>query len=141
MGIALEDLGVAAQALHAFLNTGTAAIDHAHDGRAGARRQVHHPANLAGLHLTQAAALNGEILGVGVNGAAIHLAVTGHNAIAIEGIGGRVGLLGDERFQFTEGSGVHQRFNALEGGKGTLGVVFVDSGLTAAQTGFLTHFL
>ena len=62
-GVAQEDIGIAAQAHHPFLDTGAPGIIDADHRRAVFHRHIHDLADLLGMDLTQAAAKDGEILG------------------------------------------------------------------------------
>ena len=61
--VALEDLGIAAERRHAFLDARAAGIVEADDRRAVAQRHVLDLGDLLGMRLRQRAAEDGEILG------------------------------------------------------------------------------
>ena len=65
--VAQEDVGVAAERHHAFLDARAARVVQAHDRRAHAHRQVHHLADLRGVGLGERAAEHGEVLREGVD--------------------------------------------------------------------------
>ena len=79
------------------------------------------------MHLAQAAAAGGEVLGIGADHPAVHPAVTGNHAL-----GGDVELVHaearatvlDEQIGLDEGPGVEEAVEALAGGELTLLFVF-----------------
>ncbi len=55
-GIAIEDVAVASQSVHAFLDAGSAAVLNADQGKSAFQRHVHDLADLGGVHFTQGTA-------------------------------------------------------------------------------------
>jgi len=139
--VAPENFRVAAQAFHAFLDARAARIDHPDDWRAVFGCQIHHAADFAAVHLTQGAALHGEILGVNVHRTPVHLAVASHHAVSQRGFGLRVVLLHHQSFQLPETAFVKQQQNAFARGEAALGVLLVNTGLTAAQLSFRKYLV
>ena len=66
---------------HAFVDTGSTAIVHGDKRSTGFDSHVHHAANLFGVALAQGAATHRKVLGGCKHQTAIHLAVTGHDAV------------------------------------------------------------
>jgi hypothetical protein len=80
--IAEEDLAVAGECLDAFLDARSAGVVNADDGDAGLDGEVEEVADFLGVNGTDGAAANGEILGVGGNGAAIDVSGRADDAVA-----------------------------------------------------------
>jgi len=95
------------------------------------------------LHLTERAAIHGEVLGVDVHGPPIDLAVAGHDALAHVLVGRQphlvVGLVRDVRFQLVECARIEQQGQPLAGGKLALGVLCGDARLATALPRALAH--
>jgi hypothetical protein len=79
--VAVKDLAVAGQGIHAFLDAGAARIVEADEGHPGFEGHVHDLADLLGLHLTEAARPGGKILGKGEHRPAVHQAVSGNHTV------------------------------------------------------------
>ncbi len=84
LGVAPEDLGVAAQRRHPFLNPRAARVVEPDDRAAGLHRQVHHLADLLRVRLRQRTAEHGEVLREHAHIAAVDPAVPGDDPIAQE---------------------------------------------------------
>ncbi len=127
--VAVEDLGVAAQARHALLDPRPARVVQPDQRRAGPQRQVHHVADLAGVRFRQRAAEDREVLREDVDLPAVDAAGAAHHAVA-----GDLALLhpevgaavGDEHAQLGEAAGVAERGDPLADGEPALGVDLLD---------------
>ncbi len=82
--VAQEDVGVAGERLHAFLDAGAAGIVEADDGSADAHGGVHDLDDLGGVGFRERAAEDGEVLGEDEDQAAFDAAVAGDEAVAVE---------------------------------------------------------
>ena len=80
--VAQEDVGVAAERHHPFLDARAARVVQADDGRAHAHRQVHDLADLGGVGLGERPAEHREVLREGVHRPAVDPAVARHDAVA-----------------------------------------------------------
>jgi len=80
-GVATENFGVATQAFDTFLNAGPTRIQQANDGRAVAYGQVEDPADFVAVHFAQCATINGEVLGVNVDGTAVYQPIPRDNPV------------------------------------------------------------
>ncbi len=78
-GIAIEDLSVPAESVHPLLDPRAAGIVYADHGRPGFHGEVHHFADLAGVHLSQGAAHDREVLGKEEYPSALHGTVSGND--------------------------------------------------------------
>jgi len=127
-----ENLGVTAQAFHAFLNARASRVNHANDGRAVLGRQVHDTADFSAVHFTKRAALNGKVLSVDVYLAPVHLSVAGHHAVTQRRFSLGVVLLDHQGFQFPEAAFIQQQQDALARRKAAFGMLFINPGLSAS---------
>jgi hypothetical protein len=82
--VAPEDLGVAGERVDALLDPGAARVVEPDQGHAELERHVHHLADLAGVHLAQRAADDGEVLAEEVDRPALDQRVPGDDAVAEE---------------------------------------------------------
>ena len=80
--VALEHLGITAEAGNAFLNARAAAVVEPDDRRADLHRGVHHLADFLRMALGQRAAENGEILAKDIDQPSVDRARSGDHAIA-----------------------------------------------------------
>ena len=80
--VAQKNVGVTAQADHAFLNPRAAGIVESDNRRANLHRQIHHLANFFGVRFGKGTAEDGEVLGEYKNLSTINQAVPGDHAIA-----------------------------------------------------------
>ena len=80
--VAQEDVGVAAERQHAFLDARAARVVQADDRRAHLHRQVHDLDDLGGVGLRERAAEDREVLREGVDDAAVDAALAGDDAVA-----------------------------------------------------------
>jgi hypothetical protein len=81
--VAAEDLGEEAERRDALLDAGAAAVVDADDRAAGLQREVHDLHDLLAVHLAERAAEDREVLRVDADGAAVHGAVAGDDAVAV----------------------------------------------------------
>ncbi len=149
--VALEDLGIAAEGGHAFLDAGAAGIVKADDRRAVPERHFLHLHHLLGMRFRQRAAENGEILGEDKDRAAVDRAPAGHDAVAGDFLSGHAEIGGavlDEHVELLERTFVEEDLDALAGGELAFLVLCVDAGLAAAGARdgaaaleFVQHFL
>ena len=112
------------------------------NGGAVADRQIHHPADLVAGHFAQAAAADGEILRIRIDGPAVDQAESGDHTVGIAPVIAtrQVCPLGDKRFGFLEGPGVEQQFQPFTGSQLALGVLLGDTILTAGKLQFGAFF-
>ena len=80
-GVAIENLPVGAQRIHALLDAGPAGVVEPHKRHPGLQGQVHDLADLLAVHLPQRPGAAGEVLGKGEHRAAVHLAKTGDHPV------------------------------------------------------------
>jgi hypothetical protein len=80
-GIAIKDLAVAGQGVHAFLDAGAARIVEANEGDPGFEGHIHDFADFFGLHLAEAARPGGKILGKGEHRPALYHSVPGNHTV------------------------------------------------------------
>ncbi len=133
--IALEHLAVTAERGDAFLDAGAAGIEQADDRRAGAHRHVLDLDDLLRVRLRQRAAEHGEILGEGEDGAAVHGAEAGDDAVAgdLRFLHAEiVGAMLDEHVELLERVAVHQQLDALARGELAALVLRLDALFAAA---------
>ena len=72
-GVAEEDAAIAGQSIYCLLDAGTAGIVDADAGSSHLHGQIHDLPDLMGMLLTKGAALDGEVLGISIDQAAVHL--------------------------------------------------------------------
>ena len=116
--IAQEDIGVARQRHHAFLNARAAGIVEPDHRRAGLQRQVHDLADLLRIGLGERSAEHREVLREDVDQAAFDAAVAGDEAVAGDDLlvhAEIAAAMGDQLIEFLEGALVEQQFDALAG--------------------------
>ena len=133
--VALENLGIAGQAVDAFLDTGSAGVIEADDGCADLHGLVHHLADLRGEGFGKGTAEHGEILGENIDQTAVHCAVAGHHTVGEELVllDAEVhAAVGYEHVELLKAALVEEHQDALARGIFTLGVLFVNLVLTAA---------
>jgi len=135
--VALEDVGIAGQRVHAFLDTRTARVVHADAGGAVAQGHVHDLADLVRHRQRQRTRRHGEVLCENIDQASVDRTVTGHYAVA-EGMAlvhpEVIAAMRDEHVELLEGSLVEQHLDTLAGRVLTLGMLGVDTLLTASET-------
>ena len=114
--VAVEDFAVAGEGMDAFLDAGTAGVVDGDHRNAEGGGGFHHVADFLGVHATQGAAGDGEVLREGGDRAAADVAdagddaVTGHFAVVHAG-----GVVVDVHAGFLEGAGVVEVVKALAG--------------------------
>ena len=110
--VAEEDVGVAAERHHAFLNPRAARVVEADDRRPSFMRQVHDLDDLRGVGFRQRAAEHGEVLRKRKHLAAVDEAVPGDDAVAGDDLVGHPEVeaaVRDELVDFFEGAGSNSR--------------------------------
>ena len=116
--VAQEDVGVAGERHHAFLDAGAAGVVEADDGSADAHGDVHDLDDLGGVGFGERAAEDGEVLGEDEDEAAFDAAVAGDEAVAEDFllVHAEVGAaVGDQLVGLFEGAFVEQELDALAG--------------------------
>src|SRR5690606_629311 len=106
-----EDLAVAGEGFVAFLDAGAAGVVDADDGHAGLDGVFHEVADFLGVHAADGAAADGEVLAVGGDGAAVHVADAGDDAVAGHGFAGQaevVALVLGVHAELHEGAGLEE---------------------------------
>ena len=125
-GVPIKDLAIAAQRVDALLNAGPPRVVQSHQGRPGLQGQIHHLANLLGVHLPQGTGPGGEVLGIGKDYPALHLAETGDHPVRRDFhlLHPEVdAAMGDEQVGFLEAPGVEKKLQALPGAELARGVL------------------
>ena len=118
--VAQEDIGIAGQRDHAFLDARAAGIVEADHGRAGLQREVHDLADFLRVGFGERAAEDREVLREDVDQAAVDAAVAGDEAIAGDDLlvhAEIAAAVGDQLVDLFEGAFVEQQFDALAGGE------------------------
>ena len=118
--VAQEDVGVAAERHHAFLDARAAGVVQADDRRADLHRQVHDLADLGGVGLGQRAAEHREVLREDVDDAAVDAAVAGDDAVAGDHLlvhAEVAAAMGDQLVDLLERAGIEQQLHALARGQ------------------------
>ena len=114
--VSQEDVGVAAEREHAFLDARAARVVEADDGRAHLHRQVHDLDDLGGVGLRERAAEDGEVLGEGVDRASLDAAGAGDDAVAGHDLLVHPEVeaaVGDELVDLVEGAGIEEQIDPL----------------------------
>ena len=127
-GVAVEDLAVAGQGVHPFLDAGPAGVVETHQRHPGLQGQVHDLADLLGVHLAEAPGPGGEILGEGEDRAAVDLAEAGDHPVRRDLHLFQAEIdraVGDEHIGFLEGAGIEKEVQALPGGELAAGVLLL----------------
>src|ERR1022692_4036439 len=136
--VAQEDIGVAAQRQHAFLNARAAGIVEADDGRAVLHGVVHDLTDFLRVGFRERAAEDGEVLRENVDEAAGDVAVAGDEAVAGDNLfihAEVAAAMCDELVELFEGAFVEEQFDALAGGELALFVLAVLAVFAAALLG------
>ena len=136
--VAQENIGVAGQRHHAFLNARAAGIVEADDGRAVLQGEVHDLADFLRVGFRERAAEDGEVLREDVDQAAVDAAVAGDEAVAGDDLlvhAEIAAAMGDELVELFEGAFVEQQFDALARGEFAFFVLAVAAFFAAALLG------
>ena len=136
--VALEDLGIAAQRSHAFLDACAAGIVEADDRCTDLHRLVHDLADLFGMRFGQGAAKYREVLAEHEYQPAVDGAVTDDHAVTDDLLVGHAEVgaaMLDEHVPFFEAALVEQQVDALAGAQLALGMLGVDPLLASAELG------
>ena len=132
--VAQEDVGVAAERRHAFLDPRAPRVVEADDRRAELHRQVHDLHDLGGVGLRQRAAEDGEVLREGEHLAAVDQAVAADDAVAGHDLVGHAEVetaVGDELVELFERARIEQQIDPLASGQ-LAGLVLAAQPLRAA---------
>ena len=136
--VALEHLGIAAEAGDAFLDAGAARIVQTDHRRADLHRHVHDLADLLRVAFRQRAAEHGEILAVDEHQPAVDRARAGDDAVAGDLVAGHAeidAIVLYVEVQLFEAALVEQDFEPFARGQLALRVLRGDPRLPAAQLG------
>ena len=140
-GVAQEDVGIASEGEDAFLDAGAAGIVEADVGCAVLKCGVHELADFLGVGFGERAAEDGEVLSEDIDEAAMHQAIAGDEAIAIDDLLIHVEVaaaVADEFVEFFEGGLVEEEFDAFAGGEfAVFMLAFAAVGATAFFGGFV----
>ena len=139
--IALEHIGVAAQAGHALLDAGAARVVEADHRGADLHRLVHHLADFFGVRLGKSATEHGEVLAEHEHQPAVDHAVARNHAIARDLVVLHAEVdtaVFHKHVPLFKGAFIQQQFQPLTGGQLAFFVLGVDALLAAAQAGKLT---
>ncbi len=134
--VAEENLGVGTEGRHAFLDASAAGIVHANDGTTGLQRHVEHLADLEAVHLTQGAAVDGEILSESKHFSPVDGAMTGDHAVAGNDVLVHVKIptaVFNQRIDLLETAVVKEEFKSLSSRHLAAVVLRFDAGLAAAS--------
>lgn len=136
--VTLEDLGIAAERRHAFLDARAAAVVEADDGRADLHRIVHDLHDLFGVPLRKRAAEDGEVLAEDIDEAAVDRAAAGDDTVARHYLvlHSEIGaIMLDIGVEFFERALVEKHVKPFARGQLALGVLRVDALLPAPKSG------
>ena len=139
--VALEDLAVEAEGDHALLDARAAALVDADDRAAVLHREVEDLDDLLAVHLAEAAAEHGDVLGEDRDRPAVDGAVAGDDAVAERAlvVHAEVGRpVAGELVELGERARVQQRLDPLARGHLPRGVLLLDGAL-GARVGGLLH--
>ena len=137
-GVPQEDVGIAAQRQHPFLDARPARVVQADDGRARLHRHVHDLDDLGGVGLGQRAPEHREVLGEGVDQPSLDPpaprddAVAGHDLVFHAEVAAAVR---DELVHLLEGARIEEAVDALARGELAGRVLAGEAGLAAALVG------
>ncbi|OPY12552.1 MAG: hypothetical protein A4E67_00069 [Syntrophaceae bacterium PtaB.Bin038] len=132
--VAVEDPAVALEGGHAFLDAGASRVVQRDEGLLGVLGHVHDLPDLLGVHLAQAAAGAGEVLGGGKDGAAVHVAEPADNGVGVDLLVAQAeqgGALLDEELHLLERPLVVELQQALAGRHLSRFVLLLDGGVAA----------
>ena len=135
--VAQEDIGVAAERKHAFLNARASGIVEADHGGSGLEREVHDLDDFLRVGLGERAAEDRKILREDVGGAAVDEAVAGDEAVAVDDLFVHAEIaaaVANQLVDFLEGAFVEQQIDALAGGE--LAFLMLAGAAFFAATGF-----
>ena len=143
--VAQEDVGVAAERQHAFLDARAARVVEPDDRRAHLHRQIHDLHDLRGVGLRERAAEDGEVLREGVDRPAVDAAGAGDDAVA----GNRrclvhaevAAAVRDELVDLLERAGIEQQIDPLARGELAAVVLLLQPRFAAAQLGAALEIL
>ena len=138
--VAVEDPAVTFQGGHAFLDAGAAGVVHCDEGLLGVLGHVHDLPDLAGVHLAEAPAGAGEVLGGGEDGAPVHVAEAADDGVGVDLLVAEAeegGALLDEELHFLERSRVVELQKPLTGRHLARFVLLLDGGIAALGHQFL----
>jgi hypothetical protein len=139
--VAEEDVGVARERDHAFLDAGAAGVVEADHRCPELDRQIHHLADLGGVGLRERSAEDREVLREGVDDTPLDAAGAGDDAVTGDDLVGHpevAAAVGDELVDLLEGAGVEQLGDPLARGQFAGGVLPLDTG--RATSGFGSAF-
>ena len=134
--VALEHLGIAAQARHTLLDARAARIIEADDRRADLHRHVHDLADLLRMAFGQRAAEHGKVLAEHEHQPTVDRARSGDHAVAGDDLilHAEIGaVMLDIHVEFLEAAGIEQHVEPFARGQLALGVLGVDALLAAPQ--------
>ncbi len=136
--VAQKDVGVAAEREHAFLNPRPARIVQSDDRRPHLHRQIHDLHDFRGVGLGERPAEHREVLGKGVDRAAVDAASPGNDAVAGHQLFRHAEVLttvGDQLVDFFEGVGVEEKIDPLARGELAGRVLTLQSIVAASELG------
>jgi hypothetical protein len=142
--VAQEDVGVAAERQHAFLDARAARIVQAHDRRPHLHGEVHDLDDLRGVGLRERAAEDGEVLREGVDRPAVHEPLPGDDAVARDDLlihPEVAAAVRDELVDLLERAGIEQQVDPLARGQLAGLVLLAQAGLAAAEFGAALELL
>ena len=133
-----EDVGIAGEAVDAFLDAGAAGVEQADDWGTVAQGHLLHLDDLLGVGLRKRAAEHREILREDIDDATVDLAPSGDHAVAWDALvlhAEVVAAVLDEHVELLKGVLVEQDVDAFSGGQLAFGVLRRDALLAAARSG------
>jgi hypothetical protein len=143
LNVALEDIGKTGEGIDTFLDTGTARVVETDAGRTHLHGQILHFADFLGHGLGERTTVDGEILSIEIDQAAVDGGTAAHHAVAVELFllhAEVVATVKFEHVEFFETSFVDEQGDALASGGFAFGVLLVDGHFAAAEAGFLAKF-
>ena len=133
-----EDVGVAAEREHAFLDARAARIVQPDDRRAQLHREIHDLHDLRGVGFRQRSAEHGEVLREREDLPAVDEAVAGDDAVTGNDLVRHAEIaaaVGDELVDLLERAGIEQQIDPLAGGQLAGGVLALEAIGAAAELG------
>ena len=138
--IAVKNFAVAMFGVDTFLDAATAGIMQADDGAAGFQRQIEYFADLGGMHFSQRAAKNGEVIRVHIDEAPIDFPIARDDPVAVAGVFLHAEVdatVLNKTINFNKSPRIKQECQAFPNKQLPLLVLFVDLSLSASQIIFL----
>ena len=143
LNVALEDVGKTGEGVDTFLDARTARVVETDAGGTHLHGQILHFADFLGHGLGERTTVDGEILSIEIDQAAVDGGTAAHHAVAVELFllhAEVVATVKFEHVEFFETSFVDEQGDALASGGFAFGVLLVDGHFAAPEAGFLAKF-